>query len=188
MSEIRDEPSPRGAASSARKRRSNRLQPKASLGQRHRRCVTARRWKGPRWFKPTFVRLRGRRARRGITTETSEAKIVATASSENLGESIERSRQSKPGCVNRRVSRTNRRQLRQIGRATEARVQRGREKFGWHPLVGSIWAPLCCRLERAGSKRVHSPKEAAERGRRVAVAIGRKGTCARDFEGSPEKN
>lgn len=36
--------------------------------------------------------------------------------------------------------------------------------------------------ERAKSG-VPSPKEAAERGRRVAVEIGRNGMCARDFEG-----
>jgi hypothetical protein len=66
-----------------------------------------------------------------------------TSSSEYLDEWIERSRRSKLVCVNRRVSRTNRGRLRQVGRATEARVQRGREKFGWHPLVGSICgAPL----------------------------------------------
>lgn len=113
-----------------------------------------------------------------------------TSSSEYLDEWIERSRRSKLVCVNRRVSRTNRRRLRQIGRATKARVQRGREK---RRLGGIRWlevsaASLWCRLERAGSKRASSLKEAAERGRRVAVVIGRKGTYARGFEGLPEKS
>lgn len=87
VSEIRDESPPRGA----------RLLPKGSgarIDSDGRRLlaneigvsVTARRWEWPRWFKPVIVRLRGRRARRGITTETSEAKIVTTASGEELDE------------------------------------------------------------------------------------------------------
>jgi hypothetical protein len=111
-----------------------------------------------------------------------------TSSSEYLDEWIERSRQSKLVCVNRRVSRTNRGRLRQIDRATEHGCREVERRLGGIRWLEVSAAPLWCRLERAGSKRASSLKEAAERGRRVAVAIGRKGTCARDFEGLLEKN
>jgi hypothetical protein len=126
-----------------RKRRSNRLRPKASLGQRNRRCVTARRWRWPRWFKPAFVRLRGRGTRRGITTETSEAKI-ANDVVERIPRRMDRAVPPKQARLREQASFSNEPGATPANRSSDgARVQRGREKIGWHPLVGSICgAPL----------------------------------------------
>jgi hypothetical protein len=82
--EFRDESVREGGLLPQGRRRSNQLQRKASPGQRSRRCVTARRPKWPRWFKPAFVRLQGRRARRGTATEASEAKIVTIPANEQF--------------------------------------------------------------------------------------------------------